>query len=318
METLIFTLVIMLTFIFPFSQEPSEAMPPLKQPGSLVELSTNALVGDFVKFFRICICEESLDEFREGVAFIKNVIRSRMPGTLAVELYNEMLQEFAAPRRHDVTPYPRHMRIASELLFDDESLQMIERKFPNLKSLEMEYNFGESPLLGLKSLNKLTDIQINGAPGPCWEYLENLARTIGGNLKRLALLDTKSGACQRDLDLIFKYCVNLEYFQIDEFTVHALAKVVIPPFSKLKYFSCSNESKYHALIEYGEMPELEELALYDFDTTFKEIKSMIFDHARLPKLKMLRVTKFQSSDDEHRLQQIARVNNLDIVIKKRY
>lgn len=193
------------------------------------------------------------------------------------------------------------------------SLQSLVVKLPNLKSLIIEPHCDAEDLESLKSLSKLSDLRIIE-----WHIeFQRLYRIIGNNIIRLALIvDTWSHDIgQSDLDLIFKYCPNLEYFEFESYLYEDVEELVVPPFLKLKDLRCRrnpSKDKSRILVEFSEMPELGKLVLWGFGTRFEDIEFMVFDNTRFPKLKKVATSNLKHWDDVHLLRRIAETRNSNI------
>lgn len=218
------------------------------------------------------------------------------------------------------TVYPRIKSFTIVLdRISNDHLKAVVLKFPNLTSFGI-IGLLAADLMLLKPLNQLAKLDFSSASGLSWDELRKLLPFIGANITDLKTrCPNRAAACisQSDLDLLFEICPNLELLAID-YKAHSRGqKLIIPPFKKLKELECRiprGFARRRAVLEFDEMPELEDLLIDRFYMTAGTLKSMMLDSMTFPKLKLLKISEITGSYSIDDIRIIAIDNNLDFEI----
>lgn len=195
-------------------------------------------------------------------------------------------------------------------------------KFPNLEFFEIcSYIEDFSALTSLRSLTGLRivfDYQCsNSDVDRAWQSLKEVLRSVGENMKNLQVFTVGSAfiPCRASFNFIFKNCRNIVELILD----YESNELDIPQFPNLKvlrlygYRIDPADDRAFLELKYSKLLNLEILALCGFRISFETVKSMMFDHKRLPRLTELR----SSGLTEHEVKEIRRIarhHNLDFVI----
>ncbi|XP_046748801.1 uncharacterized protein LOC124412720 [Diprion similis] len=186
-----------------------------------------------------------------------------------------------------------HLRIYDQLVGDLRILQKLER----LKELDLSDCTSRPRANNLRQL-----LTVKG---------ENISSLGMKNLYRVGFYLTQS-----DLDFIYKFCKNIESLKFVYERQVWMDTLVVPPFPKLKILDVearrfnNNGFPHHAVIQFGEMLQLEILRFENFGPTIKITESIMFDNVRFPNLKKVLCGEAEI-DGARRINKIARDNNLD-------
>ncbi|XP_046753194.1 uncharacterized protein LOC124416305 [Diprion similis] len=184
-------------------------------------------------------------------------------------------------------------------------LNSIANKFPNLAFLGIHGSLlkGLDPLLAFRKLSKL---DLRAATGWNWSNLSQVLAVIGANITELKTAsnredsEPKSFMSQSDLDCVFEYCENVEWFSFDFLPKKHSEKIMVPPFPRLTHFHGHVHQKhditYKVLLRFGAMLKLEELLMNGFYITVNFIESVILDSARFPNLTKIMVPVINGYD----------------------
>lgn len=193
-------------------------------------------------------------------------------------------------------------------------LNRLVNKFPNLRSVKLYGKFA-GDLCILKSLKNLSKIDFVSDEGSTWAELEPLLKCVGSQITTLVVRYGAVDIRQRDVDSMFQLCENLEFLRIECWAESDPVKLVIPSSQKLKDLYCVDLAETEVIditLEFGQLPQLENLQIHGFPMSTNQIESIILDHINFPNLKRIGIPDFWIRDDVKGLARIAKNKNLNL------
>lgn len=189
-------------------------------------------------------------------------------------------------------------------------LNSIVGKFPNLTSLIIHNSGISGDVYTLSELGKLSRLDLFSDNSVDWMNLRSLLRSVGSNIEELKVPITS----QSDINSIYELCGNVTSLTLSDLSRN---RIVIPPFKNLTNLECYRLEHEQGVVEFGRMPQLQELSILGFDME-SDIESSIVDHERFPKLGEIWIEENPNSNVIERLRHIAKTNNLDLTVNVFY